>query len=267
MKNLFLVLQRKARWLYLDSGNLLDQLLFDAFITDSGFKSKENFKKKYSKAGQTQRLNHFNISIKRWLDHKYPSHKHFYHTDSIIYERDRKLQRLTESAGGVEIKISMESYGSCEENYEELMECGDECGRPDCFNKEASSGTFKWESLMRLSYEGKEVGAGIRSITSLQAQTFLGNVTGEAITHSELAKRKKMPERWTYIFLVSKSPKLSLVAGIDPFFYGNHARFFNHSCQPNCTFELWLVKGKWTVKFYTTKIVQEVSKLNFPYCL
>lgn len=249
----------------MDSPNLLDQQLFDAFISSSGFSSKGNFMRKFSKVGRTRVLKNFDISIRRWLDEKYPSHKQFYLTDSIIYEFDRKLQRLTDSAGGKEIQLKRKIPKDCDGKQLELIECGDECKRPNCDNKDVSCGEFDWQKLMYLVYEGPKVGAGIRSLVPMQRLTFLGHVAGEAVTHLEMARRRKIPERWTYLFLVSEDSSQSLVAAIDPFFYGNHTRFFNHSCDPNCMFELWLVKGKWVVKFFTSRRVKAVSRYLYRY--
>lgn len=46
---------------------------------------------------------------------------------------------------------------------------------------------------------------------------------------------------------------------------GNRARFINHSCEPNCETQKWVVKGELAIGFFATKDVPADSELTFDY--
>lgn len=52
---------------------------------------------------------------------------------------------------------------------------------------------------------------------------------------------------------------------IDACRMGNAGRFMNHSCDPNCETQKWLVKGDLRVGFFTTRTVQAGEELTFNY--
>ncbi len=52
---------------------------------------------------------------------------------------------------------------------------------------------------------------------------------------------------------------------IDPTFYGNIARFINHSCDPNCVTQKWNVLGEVCVGIFATKDIRENEELTFDY--
>eukprot|EP00210_Caulerpa_lentillifera_P004802 g4584.t1 len=52
---------------------------------------------------------------------------------------------------------------------------------------------------------------------------------------------------------------------IDACRMGNAGRFMNHSCDPNCETQKWLVKGDLRVGFFTTRSVQAGEELTFNY--
>ena len=52
---------------------------------------------------------------------------------------------------------------------------------------------------------------------------------------------------------------------IDPTFYGNIARFINHSCEPNCVTQKWNVLGEVCVGIFATKDIRENEELTFDY--
>ena len=52
---------------------------------------------------------------------------------------------------------------------------------------------------------------------------------------------------------------------LDPSRRGSIARFMNHSCEPNCTMEVWTVKGQLRACVYTTRTVNVDEELVFDY--
>ena len=43
------------------------------------------------------------------------------------------------------------------------------------------------------------------------------------------------------------------------------SRFINHSCSPNCRFEIWSVAGRTAIGIFTTQTVPEGAELTFDY--
>lgn len=52
---------------------------------------------------------------------------------------------------------------------------------------------------------------------------------------------------------------------IDPTFYGNVARFINHSCDPNCETRKWTVGKEIQVGIFARKDIIENEELSFDY--
>ncbi len=52
---------------------------------------------------------------------------------------------------------------------------------------------------------------------------------------------------------------------IDPTFYGNIARFINHSCDPNCVTQKWNVLGEVCVGIFAVRDIKENEELTFDY--
>lgn len=52
---------------------------------------------------------------------------------------------------------------------------------------------------------------------------------------------------------------------IDPTFYGNIARFINHSCDPNCVTRKWTVNKETMVGIFARKDMRENEELTFDY--
>ena len=48
---------------------------------------------------------------------------------------------------------------------------------------------------------------------------------------------------------------------------GNHARFINHSCQPNCETQKWTVSGDTRVGLFANQDIPAMAELTFNYNL
>lgn len=55
--------------------------------------------------------------------------------------------------------------------------------------------------------------------------------------------------------------------GIDPVYFvqGNFARFINHSCEPNCETQKWMVRGELAIGLFTLRDVKAGEELTFDY--
>lgn len=125
-----------------------------------------------------------------------------------------------------------------------------------CENRESQL-PFNWQEKMKVKFVNEEVGAGIFSTQQLPAEEYLGHVSGKAVTLQE--ENKKIAKGLhDYMFRVATNKK-EKVQSVDPRLFGNHTRFFNHSCDPNCKMVVWFVKGTKVAKMYTLRAVEKVS--------
>ena len=46
---------------------------------------------------------------------------------------------------------------------------------------------------------------------------------------------------------------------------GNKARFINHSCEPNCETQKWVVKGELKIGFFATRAIEAGGEVQFDY--
>merc|ERR1712137_1474279 len=52
---------------------------------------------------------------------------------------------------------------------------------------------------------------------------------------------------------------------VDASFKGNLGRFINHSCNPNCRPEIWLVRGQKCVGIFALRKIEPGEELTFDY--
>ena len=59
--------------------------------------------------------------------------------------------------------------------------------------------------------------------------------------------------------------KISKDEVIDPTYKGTVARFMNHSCDPNCITEKWIVLGEICIGIFALRDIKEDEELTFDY--
>jgi len=104
-------------------------------------------------------------------------------------------------------------------------------------------------------------GCGIRSRAPLKKGDFIVEYMGEVIGPTELARRKRdhALERHVYFMTLDQSTFL------DASRKGTWGRFLNHSCEPNCHTQKWLVLGKVRVGIFASRDIAAGEELTFDY--
>jgi hypothetical protein len=137
--------------------------------------------------------------------------------------------------------------------------CMTECSKcySTCQNKRIQQ-CKTWPVEVR---EAPNKGHGIFTPSDVPAGTYLFEYIGEIIGIEELESRRlsTLRDEHMYVMEIKKN------AFIDSTKKGNISRFINHSCDPNCTAEVWNVKGRYRVGIFTTKAVPAGGELTFDY--
>ncbi|KAG0084028.1 histone methyltransferase set2, partial [Podila epicladia] len=106
-------------------------------------------------------------------------------------------------------------------------------------------------------------GFGLRSIEDVPAGTFVMEYIGEVLPHSSFVKRTREYSQAGvkhFYFMSLQSDEV-----IDATKKGCLARFINHSCNPNCHLEKWVVGSKLRIGIFTIKRVAAGEELTFDY--
>ncbi|KAF9994769.1 histone methyltransferase set2 [Entomortierella chlamydospora] len=106
-------------------------------------------------------------------------------------------------------------------------------------------------------------GYGLRAMESLDPGTFVMEYIGEVLPHSSFVKRTReysLAGVEHFYFMSLQSDEV-----IDATKKGCLARFINHSCNPNCHLEKWVVGSKLRIGIFTIKRVTEGEELTFDY--
>ena len=143
-----------------------------------------------------------------------------------------------------------------------LIECGPMCPcGSSCTNRRFQRRSYALHKLVLFKTEMK--GYGIRTTGFVRKGRFLVEYVGEVIDMDELARRNKKYKREGLIHQYV----MSLIHGtvIDSTIKGNWARFINHSCEPNCAAEKWLVNGEYRMGFFAKRDLNPGEEINIDY--
>ncbi|GFY67799.1 histone-lysine N-methyltransferase EHMT2 [Trichonephila inaurata madagascariensis] len=147
-------------------------------------------------------------------------------------------------------------------NPPSIYECNKTCHCPkSCINRVVQQGLKHPLQLFRTL----DRGWGVRTLRDLSKGTFVCEYVGEVIPNDEVSRRTDD----TYLFdLESKKGKTGEYS-IDARFYGNIARFINHSCDPNLVGIQVFVEHQDLnfprIAFFTRKDVKAFEELCFDY--
>ncbi|CAF3172330.1 unnamed protein product [Rotaria socialis] len=143
-----------------------------------------------------------------------------------------------------------------------LIECGPLCPCGQwCTNRRFQRRSYANHKLALFKTEMK--GYGLRTIAPIHKGRFLVEYVGEVVDMDELARRSKKYKRDGNVHQYV----MSLIHGtvIDSTIKGNWARFINHSCEPNCVAEKWLVNGEYRMGIFAKRDLNITEEITIDY--
>ncbi|KAG0191058.1 histone methyltransferase set2 [Apophysomyces sp. BC1034] len=106
-------------------------------------------------------------------------------------------------------------------------------------------------------------GYGLRALTDLPQNAFIMEYIGEVIPNGEFIRRTRKYETEGlkhYYFMTLKTDEI-----IDATKKGCLARFINHSCNPNCVTQKWVIGKKMRIGIFTSRAIKAGQELTFDY--
>src|ERR1051326_2860011 len=165
----------------------------------------------------------------------------------------------------ISIDAKLGTYHACDEdsdciNRATKMECSLDCGcGAECQNQRFQRKQYAKVSVIKTEKKGY----GLRAETNLQPNEFVFEYLGEVI--NEAAFRKRMlqydDEGIKHFYFMS----LSKGEFIDATKKGNLGRFCNHSCNPNCYVDKWVVGDKLRMGIFAERRIKAGEELVFNY--
>lgn len=141
------------------------------------------------------------------------------------------------------------------------MECtGGDCGcGADCQNQRFQR--KQWANVTVIKTEKK--GYGLRADADLQAHDFIFEYIGEVINEGHFRRRMIQydEEGIKHFYFMS----LNKGEFVDATKKGNLGRFCNHSCNPNCYVDKWVVGDKLRMGIFAERNIKAGEELVFNY--
>ncbi|XP_022749006.1 histone-lysine N-methyltransferase ASHH2-like isoform X2 [Durio zibethinus] len=193
-----------------------------------------------------------------------PPLSHFWRIDSNQFlHRGRKTQTIDE------IMVC-----HCKRPPDGKLGCGDECLNR-MLNIECVQGTcpcgdlcsnqqFQKRKYAKMKWDrfGKK-GFGLRILENISAGHFLIEYVGEVLDMQSYEARQKeyasRGQRHFYFMTLNGSEV------IDAYVKGNLGRFINHSCDPNCRTEKWMVNGEICIGLFAVRDIKKGEEVTFDY--
>ncbi|RVD90260.1 uncharacterized protein DFL_001235 [Arthrobotrys flagrans] len=146
-------------------------------------------------------------------------------------------------------------------NAETFVECVDgdsNCGG-QCQNQRFQKREYADVSVIQTEMKGY----GLRANTPMEPGTFIYEYVGEVIGESQFRKRREQygKEDIKHFYFMS----IKVGEYIDATKRGCLARFCNHSCNPNCMVEKWVVGGKLRMGIFAKVKIEAGEELTFDY--
>ncbi|CAK9019905.1 unnamed protein product [Durusdinium trenchii] len=146
--------------------------------------------------------------------------------------------------------------GSCL-NAVMLIECGpSNCSVRKsslCKNRQfADAQAGKLDQLAEVFWTGDYKGFGLRATTHIARGKLIAEYLGEIVPQSSV-------QNWRYIMALPQG------FAIHASMAGGPARFINHSCDPNCNAQRWLVEGRWHVGIFSHQDIKPQEEITFSY--
>jgi [histone H3]-lysine36 N-trimethyltransferase len=164
-------------------------------------------------------------------------------------EWDTKLQRnhaCGEDSDCINRATKMECIGDCN--------CGSNC----------QNQRFQQQLYAKVTvFKTEKKGYGLRADTDLRPNDFIFEYIGEVITEPSFRRRMRQydEEGIKHFYFMS----LNKGEFIDATKKGNLGRFCNHSCNPNCYVDKWVVGDKLRMGIFAERAIQAGEELVFNY--
>ena len=132
------------------------------------------------------------------------------------------------------------------------------CGER-CTNRAFSSRSYAKLEVKRAGAKG----FGLFAAEDIKAGQFIIEYVGEVLEEEEYARRKEFyiatGQRHYYFMNVGNGEVIDAVRR------GGLGRFINHSCEPNCETQKWVVMGELAIGLFAIEDVSAGSELTFDY--
>ncbi|CAJ2667677.1 unnamed protein product [Trifolium pratense] len=162
----------------------------------------------------------------------------------------------------------------CKPSPEGKLGCGDEClnrmlniecvqGTCPCGDR-CSNQQFQKRSYSRLKWFkcGKK-GYGLKALERVAKGHFIIEYVGEVLDMPAYEARQReyalKGHRHFYFMTLNGSEVIDASAK------GNLGRFINHSCDPNCRTEKWMVNGEICIGLFALRTIKQDEELTFDY--
>lgn len=140
------------------------------------------------------------------------------------------------------------------------MECVGDCGcGSDCQNQRFQRRQYANVAVIQTEKKGY----GLRADSELQAHDFIFEYVGEVINENHFRRRMIQydEEGIKHFYFMS----LSKGEFVDATKKGNLGRFCNHSCNPNCYVDKWVVGDKLRMGIFAERNIKAGEELVFNY--
>lgn len=140
------------------------------------------------------------------------------------------------------------------------MECVGDCGcGTECQNQRFQRRQYANVAVVRTEKKGY----GLRAESDLRAHDFIFEYIGEAINEAQFRRRMVQydDEGIKHFYFMS----LSKGEFVDATKKGHLGRFCNHSCNPNCYVDKWVVGDKLRMGIFAERNIQAGEELVFNY--
>ena len=140
------------------------------------------------------------------------------------------------------------------------MECVGDCGcGADCQNQRFQQRQYAEVTV----FKTEKKGYGLRADTDLRANDFIFEYIGEVIGESHFRRRMSQydDEKIKHFYFMS----LNKGEYVDATKKGNLGRFCNHSCNPNCYVDKWVVGDKLRMGIFAGRSIKAGEELVFNY--
>ncbi|KAJ5414550.1 hypothetical protein N7509_001177 [Penicillium cosmopolitanum] len=140
------------------------------------------------------------------------------------------------------------------------IECVGDCGcGADCRNQRFQNKEYAQVSVIKTEKKG----FGLRAETKLEPHQLIFEYVGEVVGEAQFRRRMRQydEEGIKHFYFMS----LNKGEFVDATKRGNLGRFCNHSCNPNCYVDKWVVGEKLRMGIFAERVVEAGEELVFNY--